>query len=70
MKSLKSKRMKTKILLLAMTSGLAAASCSKTYTCTDKQTGIVTCEVGAHSQAEADKLCNQDGMNPSTATKK
>ena len=62
--------MKMKFLLLAITSGMAAASCCKTYQCKDNQTAIITGEVCASSQAEAQNMCNQNSTNPQTAMRK
>ena len=62
--------MKMKILVLAMSSGLVAASCCKTYQCKDDRTGIITGEVCATSQAKANSMCNYTPSNPQTAIKK
>ena len=62
--------MKTKILLLAIAGGLFAASCCKSYQCKDIQTEIITGEVCATSQSEANTMCNQDPSRPQSAIKK
>lgn len=62
--------MKKKLALLAIAGGMMVTSCKKTYECKDNQTEIITGEITASSQSEADKMCNQPGMNPSTATQK
>lgn len=62
--------MKMKFLLLVITGGLFAASCCKTYQCKDNQTAIITGEVCASSQAEAQNMCDQNSTNSQTAIKK